>query len=93
MERAGEIVWGKYVISAPAPFERDWETLRGLNKNGSSVLREAVPRCGMCLSRMVGIFCGGLTESMILPRLYGELGWRPRYTFESALEGTGRGRE
>ena len=38
-----EIKWGKYIISAPAPFERDETTLRRLDKEAGEVMKELVP--------------------------------------------------
>ncbi|KAK4240314.1 hypothetical protein C8A03DRAFT_31540 [Achaetomium macrosporum] len=95
MEKAGkgEVGWGKYIISAPTPFKRDQETLKGLDKDAAEVFKKAVPGCGEVFERRGWKFLGRLDRVYDSTRAVEELGWRPDYTFEKAVEKVGRGEE
>jgi nucleoside-diphosphate-sugar epimerase len=95
MEKAGsgEVKWGNYIISAPTPFKRDAETLQGLDKDAAEVFKKAVPGCGEVFERRGWKFLGRLDRVYDSTRAVEELGWKPEYTFEKAVEKVGRGKE
>lgn len=93
MNKAREIGWAKYIISAPPPFANDAATLRGLDQDPREVFQAAVPACG-------GVFKAKGWEFLVrLDRVYDsskavrELGWMPKYTFEHVVELVGQGKE
>ncbi|KAK3311101.1 NAD dependent epimerase/dehydratase family protein [Chaetomium strumarium] len=100
MERAarhtntkGQVRWGKYIISAPTPFGRDAETLRGLDEDAAEVFKKAVLGCVGVFERKGWRFLDRLDRVYDSTRAVEELGWKPEYTFEKAVEKVGKGEE
>ncbi|KAK3899100.1 hypothetical protein C8A05DRAFT_46746 [Staphylotrichum tortipilum] len=95
MEKAvgGEVRWGRYIISAPTPFKRDGETLRGLDEDAGRMFREAVPGCGEVFERKGWRFLKRVDRVYDASRAVEELGWKPEYTFEKAVERISKGKE
>ncbi|KAI7775037.1 hypothetical protein LA080_007463 [Diaporthe eres] len=94
----GEVRWGKYIVSAPTPFERDEETLGLLNSDGgeeatAALMERCVPGCG-------GVFAQrGWKHLSRIDRVYdsskavGELGWEPQFTFQAVIKKIPRGED
>ncbi|KAL2024221.1 hypothetical protein VTK56DRAFT_9377 [Thermocarpiscus australiensis] len=95
MEKAGrgEVTWGRYIISAPTPFRRDGEVLKGLDEDAGRVFRQAVPGCGEVFERKGWRFLERVDRVYDASRAVRELGWKPEYTFEKAVERIAKGEE
>lgn len=99
---AGEVAWGKYIISAPTPLLRNDDVLGVLNGGGGGgqaavdiggLMERAVPGC-------VEVFAGKGWEFLErVDRIYDssravrDLGWKPTYTFQNVVESLKVGRE
>jgi len=86
MREAKRLGWGKYIISAPPPFTKSDALLRSLDTDAAAAITEARPlHAQMLLDR-------GWKLPTRLDRVYdsskaiAELKWKPKYTFERALE-------
>jgi nucleoside-diphosphate-sugar epimerase len=93
MQKAPEIGWGRYVISAPTPFQRNQETLERLNSNASDVLKEVLPGCAVLFEQKNWKFLGEIDRVYDSTKAQKELGWKPKITIQTALEKVGRGEE
>lgn len=93
MQRAPELKWGRYIISAPTPFAPvAATTLERLGRDAPAVLEELVPFQETYRARGWKFFA-------LLDRVYDsstaieELGWEPVYTFARAVECVAVGNE
>ena len=93
MQRAPEIGWGWYVTSAPTPFQRNQKTLKRLNLNGGSVLKEVLPGCAALLEQKNWKFLNEIDRVYDSTKAQKEFGWKPRITIQTVLEKVGRGEE
>ncbi|KAL2160952.1 hypothetical protein VTH06DRAFT_8664 [Thermothelomyces fergusii] len=92
---AREIVWGRYVVSAPTPFaslERD-EVLAGLDRDPAAVFERAAPGVRDVFAKRGWRFLGRVDRVYDSSRAVRELGWRPVYTFQRAVDKVARGEE
>ncbi|KAK4034047.1 hypothetical protein C8A01DRAFT_49468 [Parachaetomium inaequale] len=89
----GEVVWGKYIVSAPAPFGKDEVTLRGLDEDAGMVFKGVVPGVAEVFEKKGWRLLERVDRVYDSGRAVRELGWRPEYTFEKAVERVGRGEE
>lgn len=85
MNRAREVQWGKYIISAPPPFDDDEYTLDALNRSPAEVMTKILPEIN-------AVFKGkGWKHLARIDRVYDpsramkQLGWEPKYTFEKTV--------
>ncbi|KAL6693379.1 NAD-dependent epimerase/dehydratase family protein [Trichoderma pleuroticola] len=93
MEKARQIGWSKYIISAPPPFSNDPETLVALERNPGEVFDKVVPAAGAVfrekgwshLDRMDRVYDSG--------KAVRELGWEPEYTFAGIIDKLARGED
>ena len=93
MKKAKEIGWGKYIISAPSPFQNNKETLEALDRNPEEVFSKLVPEMKAvfdkkgwkCLNRIDRVYDSSNAVA--------DLGWQPKYTFEKTVERVSRGEE
>lgn len=93
MREAKRIGWGKYIISAPPPFERSDALLRSLDADAAKAITDVLPvHTKMLLDR-------GWKLPTRLDRVYDsskaitELKWAPKYTFERAAELVDEGKD
>ncbi|KAL0941513.1 UDP-glucose 4-epimerase [Colletotrichum truncatum] len=94
MQKAAEIKWGKYIISAPPPFRRDDpETLARLDTDAGAVFREAVPQCAAVFEKLGWSFLGRLDRVYDSSKAVRELGWKPEWTIEKVVEKLARGED
>lgn len=93
MEKAPEIGWGRYVISAPSPFQRDQNTLQRLNSNAGDILQEMFPKCTPLFQDKGWKFLSSIDRVYDSTKAQKELGWKPNFTFEAALDRVGKGEE
>ncbi|CAI7673293.1 unnamed protein product [Penicillium viridicatum] len=93
MGRAKDILWGKYIISAPPPFNNDIQTLNALNRNPAEVLRKEFPELDIVFEEK------GWKHLARIDRVYDsswavkDLGWNPKYTFEKTVQRLVRGEQ
>lgn len=95
---AGTVSWGRYIISAPTPFERSEETLGVLNGDGGE---EAVAALmGICAPGCTDVFAQrGWKQLSRIDRVYDsskavkELGWEPEFTFQACVGKLSRGQD
>ena len=92
-KRAGEIGWGKYIVSAPPPFKRDEAVLARLNNDAERVIKNIVPACEGVFRDKGWKFLGRMDRVYDSSKAVRELGWEPEYTFEKTIERIGKGEE
>jgi nucleoside-diphosphate-sugar epimerase len=91
MQRAVDIKWAKYIISAPPPFLNDPETLAALDRNPQEVFARVEPETDAAFEAQ------GWKHLQRIDRVYDsskavkELGWQPEYTFKAAVKKLGKG--
>ncbi|KAF9878681.1 NAD dependent epimerase/dehydratase [Colletotrichum karsti] len=93
VDRAPEIGFGKYVISAPPPFTHDTETLARLDADAGEVYRERVPGAAAVFEELGWRFPGRVDRVYDSSKAVRELGWRPEWTFERVVERLARGED
>lgn len=93
MEKAREIGWGRYVISAPSPFQRDPNTLQRLNLNAGDILQEMFPQSSTLFQDKDWKFLSSIDRVYDSTKAQRELGWKPEFTFEAALDKVRKGEE
>ncbi|KAK7414227.1 hypothetical protein QQX98_006922 [Neonectria punicea] len=91
MAKAGDIGWGKYIISAPPLFADDPETLRKLDENPQEVFQAVVPACEKVFRDMNWGFLARIDRVYDSRKAVKDLGWKPVYTFEKVVELIGNG--
>jgi UDP-glucose 4-epimerase len=90
LERAPEIGFGRYIVSATTPFTRD--DLPGLRTDAAAAVRRAVPEAAAVFERLGWRLPDSLDRVYVNARAREELGWRPVWDFRHALEALGAGR-
>ena len=83
LRRAGDIGFGKYIISATSPFTRD--DLAELRRDAPAVLRRHYDYDAAYAQRDWRMF-PSIDRVYVNDKARAELGWRPRYNFSDALE-------
>ena len=84
LERVHAIGFGRYIVSATTPFNRD--DLQELRTNAPVVVRRRVPRYeDVYISRGWSIF-PSIDRVYVNERARNELGWRPRYDFAHLID-------
>jgi UDP-glucose 4-epimerase len=91
MERAGEIGFGKYIVSATTPFARD--DLAELRADAPSVVRRLFPDYEEIYAQRGWTMFPGIDRVYDNARARDELGWAPRYDFRRALDLVAAGEE
>jgi UDP-glucose 4-epimerase len=84
MEKAGNIGFGRYIVSATTPFTR--EDLAELRRDAPAVVRRHVPGFEAELSRRGWKMFPSIDRVYVNERARRELGWHPRYDFAYAVE-------
>ncbi|KAK0117531.1 hypothetical protein ONS95_011871 [Cadophora gregata] len=90
---AGDVTWGKYIISAPSPFSSDPETLKLLDSNAAEAMRGVVQGYESVYEKLGWRFLDRVDRVYDSSLAVKELGWRPVWTFEKAVECVGKGEE
>lgn len=83
LERAASLGFGRYIISATAPFSRD--DTAGLGIDAPAVLQRLVPEFPSIYSRRGWKMLPVLDRVYVNDRAREQLGWRPRHDFRSVL--------
>jgi UDP-glucose 4-epimerase len=84
LEKAAEIGFGRYIISATTPFHLD--DLEELRVNAPEVLRRRVPEYEQEYRRRGWRMFPGVDRVYVNDRARRELGWCPRYDFLRVLD-------
>jgi UDP-glucose 4-epimerase len=91
LDRAAEIGFARYIISATTPFTRD--DLAELRADAPAVVRRHAPEYEALYERLGWTMFPSLDRVYDNARARAELGWAPRYDFRHALELLEAGRE
>jgi len=83
LERAPEIGFGRYIISATTPFTRD--DLAELRADAPAVVRRLFPGYEAVYERLGWRMFPSLERVYVNARAVSELGWSPRYDFGQVL--------
>jgi len=83
-DRAGELGFGRYIISATTPFLP--EDLRGLNINASAVVRKRVPGYAEIYDRLGWLMFDRIDRVYVNEAARRDLHWKPKYDFNHILE-------
>jgi UDP-glucose 4-epimerase len=84
LERAPEIGFGRYIISATTPFGRD--DLADLRADAPAVVRRRFPHYEEIYARRGWTMFPAIERVYVNERARHELGWSPRYDFGRALD-------
>ncbi|OQE23168.1 hypothetical protein PENSTE_c009G02992 [Penicillium steckii] len=90
-KKAKIIKWGKYIISAPPPFDNSLETLEALDRNPAEILRNLFPDTHPSTGIDAVFEKKGWKYLARMDRVYDsskavkELDWDPKYNFEKTL--------
>ncbi len=90
-ERAVEIGFGRYIVSATSPFEP--EHLGQLRTDAPAVVRALFPDYEDVYRQRGWRMLPGLDRVYVNRRAQRALNWRPRYTFRHALDSVRRGED
>jgi len=91
LERADEIGFGRYIVSATTPFAR--EDLAELRTDAGSAIRRRVPGAGEAFAALGWRFPASLDRVYVNARAREELGWEPVWDFRRALAAAAAGEE
>ncbi|KAL2871231.1 NAD-dependent epimerase/dehydratase family protein [Aspergillus lucknowensis] len=91
MNKARDIRWGKYIISAPPPFSNDAGTLDTLNRDAGAVIAKLFPEVNAIFQERGWKHLARFDRVYDSSKAVKELGWEPRYTFEKTIERLARG--
>ena len=84
LERAGEIGFGRYIVSATTPFTRD--DLAELRADATAVVRRLFPDYEAIYAERDWSMFPSIDRVYDNTRAREELGWAPRYDFRHALD-------
>jgi UDP-glucose 4-epimerase len=87
-EQAVRIGFGRYIVSATSPFER--QHLASLHTDAPAVVQRLFPELEAVYGRRGWRMLSGIDRVYVNDRARGELGWRPRIDFAHALRALGR---
>lgn len=93
MNKARQIGWSKYIISAPPPFSNDPETLDALDKDPEQVFNKVVPAAAAVFREKRWQYLGRMDRVYDSSKAVRELGWEPDYTFARIIEKLARGED
>jgi UDP-glucose 4-epimerase len=84
LERAGDIGFARYIVSATTPFTRD--DLRALRNDAPGVVRRLFPECEALFAARGWRLFPAIDRVYVNRRAVAELAWRPTYDFAHVLE-------
>jgi UDP-glucose 4-epimerase len=89
LQRAPEIGFGRYILSATTPFRR--EDMVELRADAAAIIRRRFPQCELEYARRGWSLPRTIDRVYVNERARAELGWQPRHDFAGALERLQRG--
>jgi UDP-glucose 4-epimerase len=84
IEKATDIGFGRYIISATSPFSRD--DLRELRTDAASVVRRYVPGYEREYAKRGWSMVSSIDRVYVNERARTQLGWQPRYNFAYVID-------
>jgi UDP-glucose 4-epimerase len=84
LERAPELGFGRYIVSATTPFDRD--DLGELRADAAAVVQRRFPDAAELYERLGWRLFPAIERVYVNARAREELGWAPRWDFRHALE-------
>jgi UDP-glucose 4-epimerase len=90
-ERAPTIGFGRYIVSATTPFER--QHLRQLRADAPGVVRGLFPEYEEVYRPRAWRMLPGIDRVYVNARARRELGWKPRFDFQHVLDRVRRGED
>lgn len=84
MRKAPQIGFGRYIISATAPFSR--EDLAELRQDAAAVVRRLFPDCATLYAARQWQIFPAIDRVYVNDLAVRELGWHPKYDFRHVLE-------
>jgi UDP-glucose 4-epimerase len=91
MQRAPQLGFGKYLISATTPFTP--ADLAGLRQDAPAVVRRLFPDCQAEYARRGWRLFPSIGRVYVNARARADLGWSPRYDFRSVLDALKAGQD
>jgi UDP-glucose 4-epimerase len=91
LERAPEIGFGRYIVSATTPFRR--EDLADLRTGAAAVVRRRVPGAEALFEARGWRMPDGVDRVYVNAKARAELGWEPAWDFRRALDAVAAGGE
>ena len=91
LQRAPEIGFGRYIVSATTPFTRD--DLAELRTDAPAVVRRRFPDYEAVFARRGWSMFPSVERVYVNARARRELGWEPRYDFRAALDRVAAGED
>lgn len=89
LERATDIGFGRYILSATTPFTR--QDLPALRRNAADVVRRLFPQCESLYADRGWKLFPAIDRVNVNERARTELGWRPKHDFAHVLASLGAG--
>ncbi|KAK0633667.1 NAD dependent epimerase/dehydratase family protein [Immersiella caudata] len=93
VRKAKQLRYGKYIISAPPPFEKNGSVLRGLDMDPGAQMRIAVPQTRAVFDAKGWKYLGRIDRVYDSSKAVKELGWEPQYTFGRVIERLDNGKD
>ncbi|KAH8691604.1 hypothetical protein BGW36DRAFT_388636 [Talaromyces proteolyticus] len=93
MKKAKAIRWGKYIISAPPPFNNNAHTLDVLNRNPAEVVTKIFPDVDVVFKEKGWKHLARIDRVYDSSKAVKELGWNPKYTFGRTVDRLVRGEQ
>ncbi|KAE8162929.1 hypothetical protein BDV40DRAFT_264274 [Aspergillus tamarii] len=93
MRKAKNIRWGKYIISAPPPFNHDIHTLNTLSQSPAEVITKIFPDVDFLFKEKGWKHLSRIDRVYDSSKAVNELGWNPTYTFGLTVDRLVRGEQ
>lgn len=93
MNKAKDIGWANYIISAPPPFSNHPETLAALDRNPAEVLSQCNPSVPIVFQKKGWKHLNRIDRVYDSSKAIRELGWEPKYTFDRTIEMIAQGQD
>ncbi|MBC9882633.1 NAD(P)-dependent oxidoreductase [Bradyrhizobium sp. INPA01-394B] len=89
--RAGEVGFGRYIVSATSPFAQ--HHLAALARDAAAIVRELYPDCAELYAARGWRLFPDIDRVYVNERARRELGWRPEFDFAHVLRSLREGRD
>ncbi|CEJ81813.1 Putative Oxidoreductase-like protein [[Torrubiella] hemipterigena] len=93
MNKAKQIGWGKYIISAPPPFVNNADTLSRLDSDAASVMKDVIPDIDTVFNKLGWKYLDRLDRVYDSSKAVRELDWKPKYTLAHVVQRLAAGQD